>query len=46
MSSDDDDGDGWLDQLPDDTVFLADTVNVTSASAGNNSDSDSDSEVA
>ena len=42
--SGDDDGDGWLDQLADDTTFLADTVNVTSASAGNNSGSGSDSE--
>ena len=27
-SSSDDNGDGWMDQLPDDTVYLADTPNL------------------
>ena len=44
--SSDDDGDCWMDQLGDDTEFLADTINVTTATSstgidGNSSDSGS-----
>jgi hypothetical protein len=44
-SSSDDDGDGWMEQLPDATVYLADAEPASSASAGGDSDSDSESEA-